>query len=80
MEDMILVTGRYLTKSWVNVAFNQRRPDAGVSFNAYVSRDSGFAHFHVSTKYETPGYGLTRARIYVKINAYSFEGSVSLAS
>ena len=29
MEDIILVTGRHLTKSWVNVAFNQRRSDAG---------------------------------------------------
>jgi hypothetical protein len=40
MEDIILVTGRHLTKSWVNVAFSQRRQNAGVSFNAYVTRDS----------------------------------------
>jgi hypothetical protein len=40
MEDIILVTGRHLTKSWINVAFNQHRRDAGVSFNAHVSRDS----------------------------------------
>ena len=37
MEDIILVTGRHLTKSWVNVAFTQRRPDAGVSFDVQVS-------------------------------------------
>ena len=43
MEDIILVTGRHLTKSWVNVAFTQRRPDAGVSFDARVS-----GHSHVS--------------------------------
>ena len=40
MEDIILVTGRHLTKSWVNAAFNQHRRDAGVSFNAYVARNS----------------------------------------
>jgi hypothetical protein len=40
MEDIILVTGRHLTKSWINVAFNMRRRDAGVSFNAQVSNDS----------------------------------------
>jgi hypothetical protein len=37
MEDIILVTGRHLTKSWVNVAFTQRRPDAGVSFDVQAS-------------------------------------------
>jgi len=41
MEDIILVTGRHLTKSWINVAFNQRRRNAGVSFNAQVSSDFG---------------------------------------
>jgi hypothetical protein len=40
MEDIILVTGRHLTKSWINVAFNQQRRDAGASFNAQVSGDS----------------------------------------
>ena len=39
MEDIILVTGRHLTKSWINVAFNQHRQDSRVSFNTYVSRD-----------------------------------------
>ena len=37
MEDIILVTGRHLTKSWVNVAFTQRRRDSGVSFDVQVS-------------------------------------------
>ncbi len=37
MEDIILVTGRHLTKSWVNVAFTQRRQNPGVSFNVQVS-------------------------------------------
>jgi hypothetical protein len=41
MEDIILVTGRHLTKSWINVAFNQHRRNAGVSFNAQVSSISG---------------------------------------
>ena len=40
MEDIVLVTGRHLTKSWINVAFNQGRRDAEVSFNAQVSSDS----------------------------------------
>jgi hypothetical protein len=40
MEDIILVTGRTLTQSWINVAFNQQRFDTGASFNAQVSDDS----------------------------------------
>jgi len=40
MEDIILVTGRHLTQSWINVAFNQHRFDTGASFNAQVSDDS----------------------------------------
>ena len=43
MENIILVTGRHLTKSWVNVAFNQRRSDSGVSFDAHVA-----SHGHIS--------------------------------
>jgi hypothetical protein len=43
MEDIILVTGRHLTKSWVNVAFTQRRRDSGVSFDVQVS-----SHGHVA--------------------------------
>lgn len=35
------------TKSWVNVAFTQRRPDAGVSFDVQVS-----SHSHVSLEQE----------------------------
>jgi hypothetical protein len=102
MEDIILVTGRHLTKSWINVAFNQGRRDAGVSFNAYVSRNSEinlerqYVHggdlklgptgkvlllhiFKPQQDLRHPGHGI-RPRIYAKINAYSFEGSVSLAS
>jgi len=47
MDDIILVTGRHLTKSWVNVAFTQRRPDAGVSFDVQAS-----GHSHVSLEQE----------------------------
>ena len=47
MEDIILVTGRHLTKSWVNVAFNQRRSDAGASFDVQVSGDG-----HISLEQE----------------------------
>jgi hypothetical protein len=47
MKDIILVTGRHLTKSWVNVAFTQRRPDAGVSFDVQASY-----HSHVSLEQE----------------------------
>jgi hypothetical protein len=47
MEDIVLVTGRHLTKSWVNVAFTQRRPDAGVSFDVQAS-----GHSHVSLEQE----------------------------
>lgn len=47
MEDIILVTGRHLTKSWVNVAFTQRRQDAGVSFDVHAS-----GHSHVSLEQE----------------------------
>jgi hypothetical protein len=43
MEDIILVTGRHLTKSWVNVAFTQRRRDSCVSFDVQVS-----SHGHVA--------------------------------
>jgi hypothetical protein len=46
MDDIILVTGRHLTKSWVNVAFTQRRPDAGVSFDVQAG------HSHVSLEQE----------------------------
>lgn len=39
MEDIILVTGRHLTKSWINVAFHPGCPNASVSFNTYLSDD-----------------------------------------
>lgn len=40
MEDIILVTGRHLAKSWINVAFSESRGDAQVSFGVRVSGDS----------------------------------------
>ena len=52
MEDIIMVTGRHLTKSWVNVAFNQRRSDAGVSFDVQVS--SG-GHVYLEQEYVRGG-------------------------
>jgi hypothetical protein len=55
MEDIILVTGRHLTKSWVNVAFTQRRPDAGVSFDAQVSRHSRHSHVFLEQDYVRGG-------------------------
>jgi len=39
MEEIILVTGRHRARSWINVAFSERQRDAGVSFEAHVSRD-----------------------------------------
>jgi len=41
MEDMILVTGRHLTKSWANVAFSESRVGAQVSFCVRVTGTSG---------------------------------------
>lgn len=38
MEEIVLVTGRHLTKSWINVAFHQHQ-NAGVTFNTSVSDD-----------------------------------------
>ena len=42
MEDIILVTGRHLAKSWARAVFSESRPGAGAqaSFCARVSRDS----------------------------------------
>jgi hypothetical protein len=37
MEDIILVTGRHLAKSWVNVAFSESRGGAQVSFGVRVT-------------------------------------------
>jgi len=39
MEDIMLVTGRHLAKSWINVVFTQGHRKAGVSFNQ-AFRDS----------------------------------------
>jgi hypothetical protein len=103
MEDIILVTGRHRAKSWINVAFTQRRPDAGVSFDIEVTSDS---QVHLEQQYVHGGalklgptgkvwlctyltfrrtlghrrFDMTRTRIYLKINAYLFEDSMSLAS
>ena len=44
MEDIILVTGCHLAKSWVYVAFSEKRGGAQVSFGVQVSRNSG-VHF-----------------------------------
>ncbi len=42
MEDIILVTGRHLAKSWVRAVFSESRGFGGaqVSFVVQVSRDS----------------------------------------
>ena len=42
MGDIILVTGRHLARSWVNVAFSGSSGGAQVTFKVQVSRD-----FHV---------------------------------
>jgi len=44
MEDIILVTGCHLAKSWVSVAFSESRGGSQVSFGARVSGSSG-VHF-----------------------------------
>jgi hypothetical protein len=40
MEDIILVTGRHLARSWVRAVFSESREGAEVSFVAKVSKDS----------------------------------------
>jgi hypothetical protein len=52
MEDIILVTGRHVTKSGVNVTFTQRCPDAGVSFDVQVS---GHSHVFLEQEYVRGG-------------------------
>ncbi len=37
MEDIILITGRHLARSWASVAFSETRGDARVSFGVRVS-------------------------------------------
>ena len=44
MEDIILVTGRHLARSWVRVIFSESRGGAVVSFVAQASGDS-VVHF-----------------------------------
>jgi hypothetical protein len=41
MHDIVLVTGRHCSKSWVNVAFSEGQRIAEVSFEARVSGVSG---------------------------------------
>lgn len=40
MEDIVLVTGAHLTRSWANVAFLEDQTDARVSFEFQVAADS----------------------------------------
>jgi hypothetical protein len=40
MEDIILVTGRHLAKSWVRAVFSERQEGARVSFAVQASGDS----------------------------------------
>jgi hypothetical protein len=40
MEDIILVTGRHLARSWARAVFSESRGGAEVSFVAKVSKDS----------------------------------------
>jgi hypothetical protein len=47
MEDIVLVTGAHLTRSWTNVAFLEDQTDARVSFEFQVAADSGI-NWHVS--------------------------------
>ena len=44
MEDIILVTGCHLAKSWVSAAFSDSRGSSEVSFGVRVSGNSG-VHF-----------------------------------
>ena len=41
MEDIILVTGRHLARSWVNVVFSENRGGAQLSFVVRASGNSG---------------------------------------
>ena len=41
MEEIILVTGRHLARSWINVVFSESRVGAQLSFVVRVSGDSG---------------------------------------
>ncbi|KAH9961773.1 hypothetical protein BC827DRAFT_1201759 [Russula dissimulans] len=52
MEDIILVTGRHLTKSWINVAFSEGRRGAQVSFGVRVT---GASSVHLEERNVTGG-------------------------
>jgi len=52
MEDIILVTGRHLTKSWVHVAFSESRGGARVSFCVRVT---GASSVHLEERNVTGG-------------------------
>ena len=41
MEDIILVTGCHLAKSWVSVTFSDNKGGSEASFGVRVSRNSG---------------------------------------
>jgi hypothetical protein len=40
-EDIILVTGRHLAKSWIHVTFPERRGPSEISLRIQMSGDSG---------------------------------------
>jgi len=52
MEDIILVTGRHLARSWVNVIFSESRGGAQLSF---VVRTSGNSGVHLEGRSATGG-------------------------
>ena len=47
MEDIVLVTGAHLTRSWTNIAFLEDQTDARVSFEVHVAADTSI-NWHVS--------------------------------
>ena len=47
MEDIVLVTGAHLTRSWTNVAFLEGQTNARVSFEVQVADDTSI-NWHVS--------------------------------
>ena len=52
MEDIILVTGRHLARSWVNVIFSESQKGAQLSF---VSQASGNSRVHLEERSATGG-------------------------
>ena len=47
MEDIVLVTGTHLTRSWINVAFLEDQTDSWVSFEFQRAADTSI-NWHVS--------------------------------